>query len=101
MDGRKVVKYTLKPGESVKAGDVEIELTKHRQGTPSKGAVAEILIHAPDDLLIHRVKKRGDGLRENDFNKSLPRPSTPRANPLFPLKTQLEFRRVLTVVKAD
>ena len=66
MDGRKVVKYTLKPGESVKAGDVEIELTKHRQGTPSKGAVAEILIHAPDDLLIHRVKKRGDGLREND-----------------------------------
>ena len=59
MDGRKIVKYKLKPGESVKAGDLEIELIKHRPGTPSHGAVAEILIHAPENVLIYRAKKRG------------------------------------------
>ena len=54
MEGRKEVKWKLKVGESVHAGDVEIEMVK-RYGS---GDVADLLIHVPEDLMVHRGKKR-------------------------------------------
>ena len=63
MEEKKHVKYKLKAGESVEAGVVEFEITKYRPEDEPRGLgrQVEVLITAPPDVLIRRVKKRGDG----------------------------------------
>lgn len=61
MEGRKEVKWKLKVGESVHAGDIEIEMVK-RYGS---GNVADLVIHAPKDTMVHRGKVREDSEPQN------------------------------------